>query len=132
MYKNYSVSLGTKRLENLPLLINTQHYSLFQITIWMQTTLIKDVYHPASYTVMTVDHSLSGVTASKFIDIDCACKLCHLEIVHVLYNLEIGTQSQDSENVQILRLCEHIHRYVAVLRRNQTLHILIGLPSSKG
>ena len=101
MHKNYSVSLGTKRLENLPLLINTQHYSLFQITIWMQTMLIKDVYHPASYTVMTVDHSLSGVTASKFIDIDCACKLCHLEIAHVCYTI-----LRLERNLRILRMCK--------------------------
>ena len=57
----------------------------------MQTTLIKDVCHPASYTVMTVDHSLSRVTASKFVDIhvDCACKSCHLEIAHVCYAISV-------------------------------------------
>ena len=54
-----------KSLKNLLLLINAQHYSLFQITIchlWRQTMLIKDIFHPASYTVMTVDHSTSGIT----------------------------------------------------------------------
>ena len=34
--------------------------------------LIKDVYHPANYTVMTIDYmySLSGVTASMLVDIN--------------------------------------------------------------
>ena len=39
MHKNYSVSLGTNHLKNLPLLINTQHYSLFHIRVcrlWRQ------------------------------------------------------------------------------------------------
>ena len=83
---------------------------LFQITIcclWRQKTpLIKAVFHPASYTC-TVDCSLSGVLAKlkirrlrmkitqsrdftfvlRNLKIGCAC------------NLEIGMQSQDSENV---------------------------------
>lgn len=42
------------------------------------------IFQPVSYTAMTVDHSLSSVTASKFIDIDCTCKSCDLEIVHVI------------------------------------------------
>ena len=53
-----SASLVTKCLKSLLLLINTQHYLLFQIAIchqWRQRTLI---FHPASYTVMTVDNSL--------------------------------------------------------------------------
>ena len=65
MHKNYSLSLSTKLLENSPLLINTQHYSFFQIVIWhqwRQTPLIKVLFHPASYTC-TADHSLSGVLA---------------------------------------------------------------------
>ena len=34
--------------------------------------LIKDVFYPANYTVMTIDHmhSLSGVTASMLVDIN--------------------------------------------------------------
>ena len=81
MHNNYSVSLGSK---HLPLHINPHHYSLFWIGIfrlWRQMLLI---FHPASYIVMTVDHSLSSVTASKFVDIDCACKSCDLEIMHVM------------------------------------------------
>ena len=97
MHKNYSVSLGTKH--HLPLLINTQHYSLFQISIcnlWRQATLIKDVFHPPSYTLMTADHSVSGIT----VDIDCTCKSRNLKIAHMLHNLKIRTQSRDSENAQ--------------------------------
>ena len=39
--------------------------------IWRQMPLIKDVFLPTSYTVMTVDRSLSGITASKGVDIGC-------------------------------------------------------------
>ena len=55
---------GTKCLENLLLLINTQQYSLFQIAtccLWRQTPPSKDVFHPVSY---TVDHSLSSMKAN--------------------------------------------------------------------
>ena len=85
--------------------------------------LIKDVFHPPSHTVMTADHSLSGVAASKFVDIDCTCKSRNLKIAHMLHNLEAGTQSQDSENAQrnikiaqIFRLCG---TYIYYLLRNE-------------
>ena len=49
--------------------------------------LIKDVFYPANYTVITdYMYSLSGVTASMLVDINCTCKLC-FEITHVLRNL---------------------------------------------
>ena len=107
---------------------STQHYSFFQIAIcclWRQMMLIKDVFHPASYTVMTVDHSQSGVTAWKFVDKDCARKSRDLQIVHVCYAiLRLAVQSWDwnaisgSENVQHLRLhefsdCAEIHKLSA-------------------
>ena len=82
----------------LCVLISTQHYSLFQIAIcllWRQTPLIKDVFHPASY---TVDHSLSGVQA-KFVD--CAHVLCNLQIAHMCYAISrLPAQSRDSESAQ--------------------------------
>ena len=68
----------------LPLLINTQHYSLFKIAVcllWRQTPLIKDVFHPASY---TVDHSLSGVHAQTILRLRTR-GLRNLEIVHMRY-----------------------------------------------
>ena len=88
-----------KMSQNLPLL-NAQHNSLFQITIWRQTPLI----HLVSYRVITVDSSPSGVTASKFVDIDCACisEIAHtcMQSLEWLHNLKTGTQSQNSENAQ--------------------------------
>ena len=90
---NLSVSLGTKRLENLPLLINTQHHSFFQIAIcrlWRQMPFIKDVFHPTSY---TVDHSLSGQSSKS---VDCACKSRDLEIAHTCCAISrLPAQSQD-------------------------------------
>ena len=46
-----SVSLDTKCLEKLLLPINTQHYSLFQIAIWRQTSLV-----PRSFLPSVFDH----------------------------------------------------------------------------
>ena len=83
MHNNSSVWLGTKRLKNPPLLINTQHYSLFQIAISSLSSLIKAVFHPASYTC-AVDRSLSGAQAKLKV------RRLHMQI----------TQSQDSENAQ--------------------------------
>ena len=72
--------------------------------------LIKDVFHPASY---TVDCSLSGLLAKFKVCTLHACKSSNLEIAHVLCNLKIGMPSQDSKSAQrnlkiaqILRLCE--------------------------
>ena len=59
--------------------------------LWRETPLIKDVFHPVSY---TVDCSLSSVQQSSTF-VDYACKSCNFEIVHVLRNLQIA---------QILRL----------------------------
>ena len=56
MHKNYSVSLGRKRL----LLLNS--ILTLPDRLWRQMPLFKDVLLPVSYTVMTVDYSLSGVT----------------------------------------------------------------------
>ena len=56
----------------LLLLIDTKDWSLFQIGIcllWRQTPLIKDVLHPASY---TVDHLLSGVQTHAILKL-CTC-----------------------------------------------------------
>ena len=88
-----SASLVTKWLKSLLLLINTQHYSLFQIAIchqWRQRTL---TFHPASYTVMTVDNSLWGIyTAWK---LDCAW-------IHTMLRLRV-TQFRDCANSQLAR-----------------------------
>ena len=112
MHRNYSESFRTKSLENLPLLINTQHYSLFQIAIchlWRQMTLIKEVFHSASYTVITVDHSLSGITAWKFIAIDCACKSCDPDRTCMCYTIaRLAAQSWHWN--AILRMCNTILR----------------------
>ena len=61
-------------------------------------------FHPVNYIVTTVDHSLSGVTASKFIDIECACKSRNLEIcVHVLCNPWSGYEiSRLERNLEII------------------------------
>ena len=126
---------------SLPLLINTQHYSLSQIAIcllWRQTPLIKDVFHPASY---TVDHLLSGLRA-KFVD--CACKSCDLEIAHTCYaspdcarvtqsrdcllNLwECAIQSRDCANSQIAR-----NIYIKTNSSGQLmhLHMQVGLAAA--
>ena len=75
----------------LPLLINTQHYSLFKIVIcllWRQTPLIKDI-------------------------VDSACATQSQDCAHMLHAISrLPAQSQDSENVQrnlkivqILGLC---------------------------
>ena len=53
-------------------------------------------FHPVNYIVTTVDHSLSGVTASKFIDIECACKSCNLEICGMCYAIPgVAVKSRD-------------------------------------
>ena len=74
--------------------------------------LIKDVFYPASYTDMTIDYmySLSGVTASMLVDIDCACKSC-FEITHV-----IGCAISRSEhNLRILKMHNIILRLLRLL-----------------
>ena len=73
--------------------MNTQHYSLFQITeclLWRNTPLIKDVFRPASY---TVDHSLLCIQAYAILRLR-TCGLCDLEISHTWF-----MQSQDSTHV---------------------------------
>ena len=95
--------------------MNTQHYSLFQITeclLWRKTPLIKDVFRPASY---TVDYSLSGVQAHAILRLR-TCGLCDLEIAHTwfmqsqiphtLCNSEIACAIlgfQDCTNSQMVR-----------------------------
>ena len=137
---NYDRGKLQTRPTPLLLLINTQHCSLFQITfcrLWRQMPLIKDVCHPASY---TVDHLLSGVQA-KFIDCTYANHAIlrlrtrvmqsphcvhvlrsNLQIAHVLCNLEIAcyaisrlpAQSRDSENAQ------HNLEFAQILRLRRT------------
>ena len=101
---NYSISLSTKRLKNPPLLINTH------ITLPDRNTEAGAGYHGCLSSCELQIHSRCSVSGGlanwKFVD--CACKLRNLEIAHVwftqsrdwLHNLEIGTQSQDSENTQ--------------------------------
>ena len=86
--------------------------------LWRQTPLIKDVFHPASY---TVDHSLSGVQAHAILRLRTRV-LCNLQIAHTRYAISrlrtSVTQSRDClRNLGILRMCNAISR----LRTSVTL-----------
>ena len=85
MHNNSSIWLGMKRLENTPLLINTQHYTLFQIAISRLLRPYQDCLPSVSYTC-AVDRSLSGIQA-KLKVCRCACKSCNLEIARVCYTI---------------------------------------------
>ena len=105
MHKNYSISFGTKRLRYSP--IYTALLTLLNRNM-PPMEADADVFHPASYTVMRL---LSGVTASKFVDIDCTCKSCDSETVKVLRNFRIGCAiSRLERNLRILRMCNAISR----------------------
>ena len=97
------------------------HCSLFQITIcllWRQTPLIKDVFHPASY---TINHSLSR--CRRLWSGDCAHRVMHSwDCTHVLRNLGI------------LRMCNVISRLrkfsdCAELRHPLGINVLCSRPT---
>ena len=74
---------------------HTQHYSLqdFNMLPMEADGTFKDVFHSASYTVMTVDHSLSGVTASN---LECTCISRDVQIVQMCYAISgLAVQSRD-------------------------------------
>ena len=98
---NYSVSLGTKRLKNPTLLINT-HITLpdrnMEAGAGYQGCLPSCELHIHSR------RSLSGVPA-KWKFVDCASKLRDLEIAHVCYAI-----SRLECNLRILRMRNAILR----------------------
>ena len=139
MHKHYSVSLGTKvsKTFHCSSMHSITHSSRSQyVTYWgMQTMLIKDIFHPASYTVMTVDHSMSGVTAWMFVDIDCNRNhvILRLRTCYTISRLgvqsrdwnaiskfwECPTQSQDCTNSQIAQNI-NIHTYIHTCVQTRT------------
>ena len=116
MHKNYSVSLGTKCLENLLLLINTQHYmymySLFQIAICRILQL-----HSYDGRSLTVRHYRCTCKSRNLVMRLCTC-----------YAISgLATQSQDWNrisrlecNPRILRVRSTILRLHKILRLRGT------------
>ena len=127
-----------KSLENLSLLINAQHYSLFQITmspIEACRRCLSRISSILQATVMTVDHSMSGVTAWMFVDIDCNRNhmILRLYTCYTISRLgvqsrdwnaiskfwECPTQSQDCTNSQIAQNI-NIHTYIHTCVQTRT------------
>ena len=117
-------------------------YASIYLVAWKNNNFQLSVFHPASYTC-TVDRSLSGIQAKLKV------RRLRMQITQSrdwLRNLEIGTQSQDSENAQrnleialILRLrgtcTQHCYKFTLILPLNENkwcrchwlFHALVGI-----
>ena len=89
-------------------------------SITLHVLILPDHNKPPSVscTVMTVEHSLSGVTVSKFLDIDCMqitrsiLRLCTcvMQSLDCPHNLKICMHLEIGCNFRILRMCNAILR----------------------